>query len=185
VINSGAGERSCAAAGTRATRVGLLAALLATVLGAAPAADAHSVLAERGWTGASYIPDRGVCKFRVGGVLQVGTNPPTVTGPNLRRRRRDLTRARYAVWFMRGNGEVLDASNWSGWIRVSDRGWSTWNGFTAFNGDWRNNYLLDFRIEWWKRGRRKGWRAYRMETYNYWDQYNIGPYGPFSSCAAW
>ena len=51
--------------------------------------------------------------------------------------------------------------------------------------DWRNAYVVDLRIEWWRSGRMRGWRAQRLNFYNYVNHYNAGPFGPFDRCAWW
>jgi hypothetical protein len=156
----------------------------ALLLAAVPAAEAHRVLDQYGRVGATALPSSGTCKYRVGGRLEVGSNGPSVTGANLRRRRRDVTFARYKVYLVSGNS-IEGQTGWSGWIRVSDRAWSGWSGYTYFNGDWRYQYHLDFFFEWWKGGRRRGWRDYRMESFLQWDQYNLGPFGPVGACVAY
>lgn len=57
-------------------------------------------------------------------------------------------------------------SRWSNRLRVSDRGWFTWTGYTYRNQAWwqYNYYCLDIRVDWWKNGRRRGWRAHRQDT---------------------
>jgi hypothetical protein len=48
--------------------------------------------------------------------------------------------------------------------------------------DWRGNYGVDIRVEWWNSKRMVGWRTYRLSAFQYFDQYNVGPFGPLSSC---
>lgn len=43
-------------------------------------------------------------------------------------------------------------------------------------------YWIDVRVEWWTSKRQIGWEAHRIYRYLYTDEYNAGPYGPFSSC---
>ena len=165
--------------------ISCLSALLALALVVAPAASADLVIGKGGKRGGSFLPDYGICKSRILGKVEIGTHPPTVKGVNLRRGRRDITKVRFKTWFMSGEA-VVAVSNWSNWLRVSDRGWFTWTGYTYFNqGWWQYNYYLDIRVEWWKNGRRRGWRDHRQDNYRYWDQYGVGPAGPFGSCTAY
>lgn len=146
------------------------------------------VIGGEGWRGSSYVPQGG-CKYGntgLNGFLETSVAAPTVSGANVHRRRRsERSLVRYAVWIVdAADGHAtLASSNWSSWVRVSERQRLTWGGApTAFVGDWRGNYRLDLRIEWWRSGRRIGWRAHRVDSYNWFDQYNTGPYGPVSSC---
>jgi hypothetical protein len=167
----------------RAWTLGVLVALLCSV----PAAAQADVLAAKGKRGRSAVPT-GHCKYGntgLRGFLTTSVRPPVVTGANLRRRRRnDRTSVRYAVYLVDAtNGHrTLEVSNWSGWLRVREATRATWSGTTSFTYDWSGNYRVDLRVEWWKAGRRVGWRAHRVTSYQFFDQYNAGPYGPISSC---
>ena len=168
----------------RASRASLGLAALVTCLAVAPA---HAyVLASAGKRGASRS-SAARCEYRntgLRGYLTLTAFPPVVRGANLRRGRRDLTWVRYKAYWVDGyTGNTLVSSGWSSWRLASDRRRTTWGGSTYWSADWRGNYLLDIRVEWWKRSRRIGWRAHRTGTYYYYDQYDRGPYGPFSSCA--
>jgi hypothetical protein len=48
--------------------------------------------------------------------------------------------------------------------------------------DWRGAYDTDILIEWHNATRRVGWRWERVSRFDYYDQYNTGPYGPLSYC---
>ncbi len=172
----------------------LLAAALAASAGAqgspgggSPGGGAQGdILGQGGKRGASAIP-RGACKYGnngLNGFLRTSAVPPAVSGANVRRRAGDVTRARYRAYLVDASQghATLEVSGWSGWLRVREGRGSTWQGETAFSGGWRGNYRMDVRIEWWRSGRLVGWRAYRITTYNYFDQYNRGPNGPLSSC---
>jgi hypothetical protein len=158
------------------------------VLSFAASAEAQSyVLTGAGARGSSYLPE-GRCKYGntgLRGILDTGVAPPVVGGANVRaRRRNERTWVRYRVELVDVNAghATLITSNWSGWLRVSERATRTWTGFSAFAADWRGNYRLDVLIEWWTSKRRIGWRWHRLERYAFFDQYNTGPYGPISSC---
>ncbi len=168
--------------GISARSVAVVGIGLAVWLYAAPAASADTVLAERGRTGHSAAAEPGGCQLRIRGNLHVGANPPTVSGPNLRRRKKDVTWARFALYFMTTSEQHLATSEWSEWMRVSDRRTRSWTGYQYFVGFWTDFYLIDLRVEWFRGNRRVGWRAHRITTYNYWDQYNVGPLGPISAC---
>jgi hypothetical protein len=156
------------------------------VLAVAPAAWAQEVIGAGGKQGAATT-SQGTCKYRVfgpRGVLQVGVPAPAVSGANTRRgTRRERTYVRYRVdvtdaW----NFSALATSSWSDYIRVRQSQTSSWSGPTSFDMEWRGNYGADIRIEWWNSKRRIGWRAYRTGAFGFYDQYNVGPFGPISSC---
>ncbi|HZM28302.1 MAG TPA: hypothetical protein VFB89_13225 [Gemmatimonadales bacterium] len=44
---------------------------------------------------------------------------------------------------------------------------------------------MSIRIEWWRDGRRIGWRSYRVTSYLFYDQYSRGPFGPYAYCTRW
>jgi hypothetical protein len=130
---------------------------------------------------------QGTCKysfFSPQGVLQVGAPAPHVSGANTRRgTRRERTYVRFRVWVTNAfNGATLTSSGWSEFLRVRQSGTRTWPSPTVFTMVWEGNYGTDIRIEWWNSKRRIGWRAYRTQSFQYWDQYNRGPFGPLSSC---
>jgi hypothetical protein len=166
-----------------------LLAVTAVVLVAslAPASAHGGIVGQGGKRGKSTIY-RGDCKYGNNGLrgfLTTSAPSPSVTGANLRRRRKDYTYVRFAVWLRDASGGgVLQASSWSSWIRVSDRsGLRTWRGGTEFPPhDWRGNYRLEIGIEWWTSRRRVGWRNAVLTSYNFYDQYNVGPFGPLASC---
>jgi hypothetical protein len=139
-----------------------------------------------GWRGASYVP-QGSCKYSnntLRGWLTTSVPPPSVTGANTRRRKRnERTRVRYAVWLVDAyTGATYAVSNWSASLLVRERSWRGWSSGTSFDADWRNNYRLELRIEWWRSGRRIGWRSHRVTAYKFYDHYNTGPYGPIAWC---
>jgi len=130
---------------------------------------------------------QGKCKYGVfgpRGVLQVGVPAPRVSGANTRRRtRRERTYVRYRVYVTNAfSGATLATSSWSAFIRVRQSGTGTWSGPTTFDMEWRGNYGADIRIEWWNSKRMVGWGAYRTAAFQFYDQYNVGPFGPISSC---
>ncbi len=164
---------------------GLVAACL---LGAAPA-QADVLLGSGGIPGRSSVSEPSRCKYsRTAGPnswLEVATAPPVAVGANLRRGRRDYTRVRYAVWLSDAERDyaTVARSGWSGWIRVHDGQARTWTGVTSFTAAWYGVYSLDVRIEWWRSGRLRGWRAHRIGSYQFFNQFNVGPLGPFGRCA--
>lgn len=173
----------------RGTVVPLIALVALLALAAAPVALAQQVtfIGGAGKRGTASLW-QGSCKYRIfvrTGLLTVGVPAPTVSGANTRRRtRRERTLVRYRV-------DVTDAfnnfsplsSSWSGFIRVRQAEKLTWTGApTTFEMDWRGNYGADIRIEWWNPNRLIGWRTYRLSAFQYFDQYNVGPFGPISSC---
>lgn len=164
---------------------------IAAGLAAAPGAHAQGgqleVLGAKGKRGSATVY-QGRCKYGVfgpRGVLQVGEYPPLVSGANTRRRtRRERTRVRYRVKITNAlNGYTpIATSSWSSFIRVRQNQRKTWNGFTGWDMDWQGGYGLDVRIEWWNSRRRIGWRTYRLNAFQFYDQYNRGPYGPITYC---
>jgi hypothetical protein len=142
-----------------------------------------------GWRGSSYLPQAD-CKYSNNGLrgwLTASVSGPSVTGTNTSRRRHyERSWARYAVWLVGVySGSTYAVSNWSSWLRVRERSWRSWNGITALSADWAGDYRLEVRFEWWRNGRRIGWRSHRITSYRYFDQYNVGPYGPLSWCMAY
>jgi hypothetical protein len=161
--------------------------LFGAVLACLATSPAHAyVLDAAGKRGGSTTSGAN-CQYRntgLRGYLTLTGYAPTVRGANLRRGRRDLTYVRYKVFWMNAyNGDILARSGWSSWRLASDRRRYTWGGSSSWSLDWRGNYYLDIFVEWWKRGRRIGWRDHRTGSYYFYDQYNRGPYGPYSSCA--
>jgi hypothetical protein len=158
-------------------------------LAAAPVASAQqvTVIGGAGKRGEAALW-QGTCKYRIfvrTGLLMVGIPAPTVTGANTRRRtRRERTSVRYRVEVTDAfnNFASLSTSSWSGFIRVRQSERLTWTGETTFEMDWRGNYGANILIEWWKSKRTIGWRVYRLSAFQYFDQYNVGPFGPLSSC---
>src|SRR5205085_1968405 len=95
------------------------------------------------------------------------------------------TWARFKVWWVdvQNGHSTLATTGWSAWKYVRDTRRYTWPGGDSFTGGWRGGYRADVRIEWWNATRRLGWRAYRVTSYWFYDEYGAGPYGPFSWCA--
>jgi hypothetical protein len=169
--------------------VGLVGFVIVGLLGGAGPAEADYVLTARGQYGGLGWSAPKRCKYNrttLRGWLGIETIGPVVTGSNLRRGRIDRTWARYAVYLTDANNgyRTLATSGWSGWLRTKQGQARYWNlSGHAFTGDWRGNYGLDVRVEWYKGGRRVGVKAIRTTNFHYFSQYNTGPYGPLSSCA--
>ena len=77
---------------------------------------------------------------------------------------------------------AVQVSSWSGWLSAADGAWATWAGETAFIADWRGNYRIDFRIEWWDQSNLLAWQVRRITDYYYFDEWNTAWGGPFPSC---
>ena len=161
-------------------------ALVATFIGAMlvqPPSAAAYTLDGRGKQGATRTGPV-VCKFgnyRTYGALTMAGNPPRVTGAASRRGREYVRYRAYVV--NRSNEGVVTSTDWSAWLSARDSRYSTWNGSTTLSADWRGNYYLDYRIEWWTSTRRIGMRDLRLSPYYYYSEHNEGPMGPFTSCA--
>jgi hypothetical protein len=166
-------------------RTGPLACLVAIFTVAVllqPSAAAAYVLEGRGKQGATKTGPV-VCKFgnfRTYGLLTLAGNPPRVTGAPSRRGREFV---RYRAYIVNMSEQVVERTNWSGWLRVRDNRYRTWSGLTQLSADWRGNYYLDYRIEWWTNTRKIGLRDLRLHPYYYYTEHNEGPIGPFNSCA--
>jgi hypothetical protein len=166
---------------------GMTSVAVLLALAAAPPALAQDVIGAAGKNGAATTW-QGTCNYRIfgpRGVLQVGVPAPDVSGANTRRgTRRERTFVRYRVFATDAfsNFATLVASSWSGYIRVRQSETRSWSSPTSFDMEWRGNYGADIRIEWWNSRRMIGWRAYRTTAFAFYDQYNVGPYGPLSSC---
>lgn len=165
--------------------LGTFLSLVLTVSFLAPAPAEAAVYAGGGKRGRVSLPTAR-CDYRVfvrSGVLQVTSAAPTVKGPNIRAGRIDRRWARYRLFLMNNAGRVIQTSTYSAWLRVRDDRWKTWSGSTMFSAAWDGApYWIDVRVEWWNSKRQIGWEAHRIYRYLYTDEYNAGPYGPFSSC---
>ncbi len=168
----------------------LLAALAALAcLALASAAHASSVVTGGAGKRGASLASGGTCAYRIfgtRGVLQLGVTQPIVSGPDRRRRRaRERSFARYRVYVTDvANGYATVAtSEWSDWLTVREGDGSWWSSPTIFELDWRGNYGADVLVEWWTSRRMIGWRTHRVTAFQYFDQFDTGPYGPMSSCA--
>jgi hypothetical protein len=168
-------------------RLACLFALIATVSLAVPAVASSSVGSGSGRYGYSAVPE-GRCQYgwiQQGGLLQLTGGPPVVRGANLtRKRRNERTAARYHVILVDLAGNTISTSGWSSWAWVSERSTVSWQGDTWFQANWRGFYRLGYFIEWSTAKRRVGSYYHLVDTYRYYDQYNIGPSGPLSACGA-
>lgn len=113
------------------------------------------------------------------GYLRISTKPPKVKGEPSRRGREWV---RYGAWLVDPARNTVLASPWSGWLRAGDGTWATWKGETTFTANWRGNYRIEFRIEWWNQSRRIAWKVRRITDYYYFDEWNTAWGGPFASC---
>jgi hypothetical protein len=169
-------------------RLASSAVVVAVLLAAASTAHAAQTLADVGRTGAGKVREPARCIDHFGpGIRYISPemDPPLVRGINFRRGRKDYSRVRYKVWLMDWTSfQVLSETRWSRLIRVSDRRARTWSGVTAFQANHTGAYTLDVRVEWFKNGRRRGWWAYRLDDWHFWDVYNQGPFGPYQGCAS-
>jgi hypothetical protein len=169
------------------TRLRRPLALIAVVALAAPAGASASVGSGSGKYGYSSVPE-GRCQYgwiQQGGLLQVTGGPPVAGGANLRRKRRnERTAVRYYVLLVDTVGNTIDTSGWSSWTWVSERSTVSWQGDTLFRANWRGFYRLGYFLEWSTAKRRVGSYYHLVDTYQYFDQYNIGPSGPLSACGA-
>lgn len=113
------------------------------------------------------------------GYLRVSTRPPNVMGAPARP---GPEWVRYAAWLVDPAGNTVSVSSWSGWLQAGDGTWATWTGETSFTADWRGNYRIEFRIEWWSQSSRIAWQVRRITDYYYIDEWNTSWGGPFPSC---
>jgi len=122
------------------------------------------------------------CKYGLApypGYLRVSTRPPNVTGiPS----RAGAEWVRYIAWLVDPAGNTVLVTPWSGWLSAGDGVWSTWSGETSLTADWRGNYRIDLRIEWWDASSLLAWRAQRITAYYYIDEWGTSWGGPFPSC---
>jgi hypothetical protein len=153
---------------------------------AVPALASAEVLNGEGKRGRSST-SRGDCWYRntgLRGFLITRTRPPTATGANLRRRHRDRSWVHYRAELVDAayGYRTLATTDWSPWIRVRERRRRTWSGLISFEADWRGSYRIDVLVEWWNRTRKVGYRWHRVTAYDYFNQYDVGPFGPFATC---
>jgi hypothetical protein len=122
------------------------------------------------------------CKYGLApfpGYLRVSTRPPNVTGTTSRP---GAEWVRFAAWLVDPAGNTVSVTSWSEWLAAADGAWATWPGETSFTADWRGNYRIDFRIEWWDQSSRIAWQVRRITDYYYFDEWNTAWGGPFPSC---
>ena len=166
--------------------VTLMFAALLGASSAVPTAEA-ALLSAGGYRGLSEVQATARCKYSsVGpqGTLATTAFTPAVVGADLRAGVEDITWARYRTFLVDSAGNTADATGWSGWLRASDQRGSVWTGAPAtLVGAWRGSYRLETRIEWWNSSRMLGWAAHAVARYQFFDQFNSGPYGPYSRCA--
>jgi hypothetical protein len=167
-------------------RVAAIAGTAALVLLVCLSASAEAyIYAGGGYRGATNTIDAH-CRYvrtNAQGYLTTSAAPPGVTGADLRAGwGNDWTWVRYRAYLVDSGGNTLQTSGWSGWQQVRDDQAARWSGVTSFSSHWSGAYRIDLRIEWWNSSSMIGWEAHRITRYKYFDMYNIGPYGPFSSC---
>lgn len=170
---------------TKSLVAALGAATCALALFVAAPAQAE-VTGGAGFRGSSSVP-QGTCHYRNSGLrgwLAVGVPSPAATGVNTTSSNHDeQSYVRYAVWLVNYySGTTQQASSWSSWLSVRERSWRSWTSGTSFNADWRGDYRLVLRFEWWRGTRRLGWRSHRITAYKWFNQYNVGPFGPMLWC---
>jgi hypothetical protein len=157
------------------------------VLAAAPPASADHVVGTSGKTGVATTY-QGSCRYLMfpsRGILRVGVPAPSVSGANTRRRtRRESTYVRYRVHLTEAYSRgLLATSSWSDFTRIRQSQMRSWSGpETILDGEWSSIYGADVHIEWWNSKRRVGWRTYRTQAFQFFDQYNTGPFGPITHC---
>ena len=128
------------------------------------------------------VPFAASCKYGSApfpGYLRISTRPPKVKGDASRPGREWV---RYAAWLVDPARNTVQVSNWSAWLRAGDGAWATWGGETSFKANWRGNYRIELRIEWWNQSRRISWQTHRITQYYYFDEWNTAWGGPFTSC---
>ena len=135
-------------------RVAVPVVIAAALLVGAASAQADQFLVQDGRTGSSRLVEPARCQyFGTGGVdsryLELAVSAPAVKGVNLRRGRKDWSRARFAVWVVDAadNYRSLASSEWSSWMRVNDRRVSQWPGVTSFTAGFRGAYSLEVRVD--------------------------------------
>lgn len=105
------------------------------------------------------------------GVLQMTAPPPTVYAYNYRAGAgNDGAYIRYAVYLANvRTGATMQASSWSGWAWAADNRPAAFSGAAMYSPDWRGQYVVDYRIEWWAAGGRAplAWTAHRADRYFY------------------
>ncbi|GAA5019342.1 hypothetical protein GCM10023258_06890 [Terrabacter aeriphilus] len=160
----------------------VVAAVLATVTPASAA-----IYDGRGTFGA-YVAPQIDCRHKIWvatGVLQMTIPAPTVYAHNYRAGAgNDGAYIRYAAYVVDAwTGGVLYRTGWSGWSYAYDNRAAAFSGAATYSPDWRGNYVVDYRIEWWAPGGTAplGWVAHRADRYPYADVYTIAR-GVFSSC---
>jgi hypothetical protein len=161
----------------------VVTAVLAVLAVNAPAADA-AYITSGGRPGPVYVP-RANCAFNnAWGTLTLSTNPPTIYAPNrYSGAGNDRRLVRYRVSVVNLNtGQTVASTALSGWAWAWDNYPAQFSGVTTLRVDWRYQYSLRYRVNWYNRyGTRTGYAIHRADAYNYY-QGGIGPFGPLSVC---
>ena len=89
---------------------------------------------------------------------------------------------RYGAWLVDTAGNTVNPGAWSGFLVAGDSAWATWSGETSFTEDWRGNYRIMLRIEWWDESSLLAWQVNQINQYTYIDEWGTNWGGPFTSC---
>jgi hypothetical protein len=113
------------------------------------------------------------------GYLRISTRPPYVMGTPTRA---GAEWVRYGAWLVDTAGNTVNPGSWSGFLAAGDSAWATWSGETSFTHDWRGNYRIMLRIEWWDESKLLASQVHQVNQYTYIDEWNTNWGGPFPSC---
>lgn len=162
----------------------VIGALAAGALAAGPAsADTYS----SGGAPGTYTAYQVRCQYQnrqTSGAMVMTVTPPRVYARNYTAGAgNDSSWARYRLFVVNAlTGATIQASGYSGWVLATDNVPATWSGTTTFSQAWQGNYRIETRIEWSTSTTQLGWAADRTYQYQYYNMYNVGPFGPISSC---
>jgi len=180
--------RATVGAGRRRGRMMLAGVVAATTMFVGAASASATQTSTTGLAGPSAVSP-GTCKYvrtNVSGSLQTVTAPPSVWARNsVTGWGNDAQRVRYMAFAVEvGTGRVLTNTGWSGTVRAWDNKPAQWTGSTMLNVDWRVNFQVNYLIHWLNSsGVVVGSALQVVDSYRYYDGFNVGPYGPFASCA--
>ena len=180
--------RAISGAGRGRGRLLLAGVVAAAAMFVGAAGASATPVSTTGLAGPSTVA-QGSCKYvrtNLSGSLRSVTAPPSVWARNsVAGVGNDAQRVRYMAFAIEvGTSRVLTNTGWSGTTWAWDNKAASWTGSTTFNMDWRVNFQVGYLIQWLNSaGAVVGSTLQVVDSYQYYDGFNVGPYGPFFSCA--
>lgn len=140
--------------------------------------------AYQGWPGTALIAAQAKCKLDTRGNLIVTGSSPRVWARDANRGlHNDVANVRFAG-ALEVNGRIVNVTPWSEWRQVWDNESVVWPTGAEMQWGQKNNSLrLGYQVEFHNvRGGWMGASFVLFDSYNYFNNYNIGPIGPIAAC---